>query len=61
LKGNDGDVVTALLWTWRDARNKANAEKRMLSIEEVQYRTLEAASNSNLLQQMISRDSPRQQ
>jgi hypothetical protein len=33
LKGNDGAVVTALLWTWRDARNKANAEKRMPSIE----------------------------
>jgi hypothetical protein len=61
LKGNDGAVVIALLWTWWDARNKANAEKRMPTIEEVQYRTLEAASNSNLVQRMVSRDSPRQQ
>jgi hypothetical protein len=42
---------TCLLWTWWNARNKANAKEGMPVIEEVQHKTMEAALNSRVFYQ----------
>jgi hypothetical protein len=40
LKGEERVLVPCFLWTWWDARNKANAGEGMLSKEEVHHRAM---------------------
>jgi hypothetical protein len=57
LKGKDKAMVPCFLWTWWDARNKANAEEGMPTTEEVQHKTMEAAFNTVVPKSISSRQS----
>jgi hypothetical protein len=55
LEGKERTTITCFLWVWWDARNKANAEERLPTVEEVQHRTMEVAMNSELLQRLTAK------
>jgi hypothetical protein len=43
LSERERSTITCFLWVWWETRNKANAGERMLTVEEVQQRTMEAS------------------
>jgi hypothetical protein len=51
-------LTSCFLWSWWDARNKANAGEGMPVVEEVQHKTLEAAFNSDLQQRTEANQRP---
>lgn len=49
MKDKERSIVTRFLWVWRDARNKANANNNLPTVEEVMYRTMVVVSSSAYL------------